>query len=321
MINVAIVGASGLVGQKIIEILIEEKLMDKINLTLFVSEKSAGQTVKICGSEFEYVLLTKTEANKKQDVVFFSAGDEISKTWAKKFLKNGAFVIDNTNAFRRDKNVPLIVPEINKNEIKNARLIANPNCSTIQMVVVLDVLKKLSKINRVVVSTYQSVSGAGKEALNDLENKTKNKIVEGINNNVIPKIGEIDSTGFSVEENKIMFETNKILNDNIEVIATAVRVPVPFCHAESVFVEFERSVNIKEIKQALRAEHIKFSDNGIFLPSECVGSNLTYVCRLRSCSPNSVAFFVVADNLRRGASYNAVKIFEHIIYSKLQNKL
>lgn len=321
MINVAIVGASGLVGQKIIEILFEENLMDKINLTLFVSEKSAGQKITVCGREFKPVKLTQSELNKKQDAVFFSAGDEISKIWAEKFIKNGAIVIDNTNAFRRDKNVPLIVPEINIKEIKNARLIANPNCSTIQMVVVLDVLKKLSKINRVVVSTYQSVSGAGKEALNDLKNHTKNKITEGIEDNAIAKIGEIGDNGFSVEENKIMFETNKILNDNIEVIATAVRVPVPFCHAESVFVEFDEKVNLKQIKKALRAEHIKFSDNSIFLPSECVGSNLTYVCRLRSCSPNSIAFFVVADNLRRGASYNAVKIFEHIIYSKLQNKL
>lgn len=316
MIKVAIVGASGLVGQEIVRCLVEEGLIEKINLTLYSSEKSAGQKICICEKEYVFEKLSEQALSQKFDIVFFSAGDEISKNWAQKFVQSGSFVIDNTNAFRKDKNVPLVVPEINACEIKNSKLIANPNCSTIQMVVVLDRLKVLSKIKKVVVSTYQSVSGAGKEAVFDLQNKTKNCIVEGIYDNVIAKIGGIDENGHSSEENKIMFETNKILNDNIKVIATAVRVPVPYCHSESVYVEFENDIDLSDVENLLNVPHIRFSKSEIFLPSIAQKSNLTFVCRMRKCEKNSLAFFVVADNLRRGAAYNAVKIFDYLLKHK-----
>ena len=317
MLKVAIVGASGLVGQEIVRCLAEEGLIENLNLKLYVSEKSAGQKIWICKNEYVFEKLTEQALTEKFDVVFFSAGDEVSKNWAQKFVHSGSFVIDNTNAFRRDENVPLVVPEINAEVIKNSKLIANPNCSTIQMVVVLDRLKALSKIKKVVVSTYQSVSGAGKGAIFDLQNKTKNVITEGITDNVVAKIGSIDDKGYSSEENKIMFETNKILNDNIKVIATAVRVPVPYCHSESVYVEFENDIYLNDAEKLLNVPHIRFSKSEIFLPSTGAKTNMTFVCRMRKFETNSLTFFVIADNLRRGAAYNAVKIFDYLLKHKI----
>ena len=316
MKNVAIVGASGLVGQEIIKVLNEEGLLSNIKLRLYVSNKSAGKRIIVCGKEYLLEELSSEVLKRKHDVVFFSAGDEISKVWAPKFVKKGAFVIDNTNAFRRESFVPLVVPEINASQIGDSKLIANPNCSTIQLAVVLKRLLNVSKIKSVIVSTYQSVSGAGKKALLDFENNTSFEIKEGITNNVIAKIGKINNQGFSTEEDKIMFETNKILNSSIHVVATAVRVPVCFCHSESVFVEFDNEICLHDIKEALICEHVVFDDQEIFLPTKCVHSNKTFVCRLRQTGKNQIAFFVVADNLRRGAAFNAVKIFSYLLTQK-----
>ena len=241
----------------------------------------------------------------------FSAGENVSLVWAEKFIKCGAVVIDNTNAFRREQSVPLVAPEINGKMLKNQKLISIPNCSTIQLAVVVHELQKLINVKKLIVSTYQSVSGAGKQALLDLQQHKTNVFKEGINKNIIPQIGVVGENGFCLEEDKIMFELNKILKTNIEVFAATVRVPIPNCHGESVYVEFDSEPNLTEIiKQLKNVPHIKFLENEVAVPTKCVGLNTTFVCRLRKTSKNSIMFFIVADNLRRGAAFNAFKIIE-----------
>ncbi len=197
-LKIAIVGATGLVGETILKVLYEEDLFFGNDISLYVSKRSAGKEYLFKGRRFRLVELTEKEANKKFDFVFFSAGSDVSLKYAKLFAKNGAFVIDNTNAFRRENDVPLVVPEINFDKVSfGAKIISNPNCSTIQLAVVLDKLRLLSKIEKVVVSTYQSVSGAGRCALCDLKNNAKNMFKYGINNEIIAKIGEIHENGYS----------------------------------------------------------------------------------------------------------------------------
>lgn len=315
-VKIGIVGATGLVGEKVIKILCEENLIENIDLHLISSEKSAGKRIFVNGLEYRIFKLDETCLNFNLDYVIFSAGDDVSRDWVERFVNSGACVIDNTNAFRRCENVPLVVPEINFNLVsEETKIIANPNCSTIQLVVVLDRLKKLSNISKVIVSTYQSVSGAGKNALLELSNNQNYVFEKGIRNNIIPKIGGIDENGNCTEEDKIVFETNKILNDNIDVIATTVRVPICFCHGESVFVEFENDVDIEEVKKVLDCEYIKFSENELFYPTECVDTDYTYVCRLRKFKEKEFGMFILADNLRRGAAFNAVQILKNIINS------
>lgn len=312
--TLAIVGAAGLVGETLLKIISEEKLFEELDLTLFVSEKSAGSSVIFCGKTYRLLELNEKNASRHFDFAIFSAGDEVSKKWAEFFAGFGATVIDNSNAFRRNADVPLVVPEINGNEVLGrSKIIANPNCSTIQLAVVLSRLLSVSKIEKVVVSTYQSVSGAGKRALLDLKNKTNLQITEGIDNNIIAKIGEILPSGFSVEEDKIMFELNKILKSNISVCATAVRVPISHCHGESVYVKFEGKVKKEQICSAINCDEIVYGEDKIFLPTECEGKNTTSVFRLRMLSENESAFFVIADNLRRGAAYNAIEILKILL--------
>lgn len=312
--KLAIVGATGLVGQKVIKVLWEEGLLEQLELVLIASEKNAGRRYFFKGQEYNIVSLSDKCLNFGLDVVIFSAGEDVSKKWAEKFVKAGAVVIDNTNAFRKQSDVPLVVPEINSDEISiESKIISNPNCSTIQLAVVLDKLKNLSKINKVVVSTYQSVSGAGKLALIDYQNNSKFYFLKGINGNIIPQIGELSENGFSLEENKIIFELNKILKTNINIIATAVRVPVPYCHGESVYVEFEKDVCVDDAVKELSSEYIKVVSDDICFPIDCTDTNDTYVCRVRQYSKRELVFFVVADNLRRGAAFNAVKIAEMVL--------
>lgn len=311
--KVAIIGASGLVGQKIIQVLIEEKLIEKMQITLYVSEKSVGKSLNIGKYYFKYQLLDNNILNEKFNIAFFSAGESISKIWAEKLSKAGCYIIDNTNAFRKEPYIPLVVPEINIDKINyNTKIIANPNCSTIQLAIIIDRLLKLQKIKTIIVSTYQSVSGAGKDALKDLEKDTNFYFKEGIKNNLILKIGEIDDNNFCQEENKIMFELNKILNSNINIYASAVRVPIPYCHTESVYVKFSKKINIDKLLNSLKVPYIKI-DNDISIPLKIADTNLTHICRIRKASNCELLFFIVADNLRRGAAYNAVKIAEHII--------
>ena len=316
MKSLVIVGATGLVGQTVLKVLKEEELIDKLKLTLVVSEKHDGDMFVFNGRKYKLVSLSEELIGLKFDFAIFSAGDEISKTWAPRFAEVGTVVIDNSNAFRREYNIPLVVPEININLIKNNKIIANPNCSTIQLVLVLNKILEFSKIKKVIVSSYQSVSGAGKDALEDLM-FNKNKIFKnGIKNNVIPIIGQLLNNGFCSEEDKIMFESNKILNTNFQIVATTVRVPIEYCHGESVYVELEENIDHKGLIKNLECDYIKYSEDLIY-PTDCVGKNTTCVFRLRQISGKELALFILADNLRRGAAYNAVLILKYLMNGEL----
>lgn len=314
-IKLAVVGATGLVGKTVIDILKEENLIFEIELVLFASRRSAGKRMMICGRDYKIFELNEDFDKMGIDYAIFSAGGDVSKCWAKRFADAGIVVIDNTSVFRMNKKIPLVVPEINMSAARHSdKLIANPNCSTIQLVLILDRLRTLSQIKQVVVSTYQSVSGAGRRALADLNNQTNHYFQDGIRNNIIASIGDIDKFGFCSEEVKLMTETGKILNDkDMCVCATAVRVPTSYCHGESVYIKFQNAVSLRQIKQALKCDYIEVLNSGVGLPTMIKGSNKTYVCRVRKVSKNEILLFVIADNLRRGAAYNAVEIFKYLI--------
>lgn len=312
MKRLGIIGATGLVGSATLNCLLEEKLLDKFELFMFVSDKSAGKVLVFGEKHYPLIRLDEDFVNYHLDYAIFLTSEDVSLVWARKFADVGVRVIDNSCAFRLSEGIMLAVPEINMEYLSYSdKIIANPNCSTIQLVVVLDRLLKLSKMKKVVVSSYQSVSGAGREALQDLKNRTKNYFEHGIEDNVIPQIGGLEENGNSKEENKIINETKKILGAKIDIFATAVRVPISYCHGESVFIEFENEVDLAEVKSALTCDYIKLSED-LFYPTECVNSNDTFVCRLRKSGKNVIQMFIVADNLRRGAAYNAVKILEYI---------
>ena len=313
MKRLAIVGASGLVGQTVLRVLKEEGIHRKFELFMITSKKSAGQVLVFDDKHYRLIELNEKVFNLKLDYAIFVTDERVSKEWIKNFEAKGIVVIDNSSAFRLDKNIPLIVPEINMEDIKSSdKIISNPNCSTIQLVLILDKLRKFSEFENVVVSSYQSVSGAGKDALQDLENGTTYYFEHGIENNFIAQIGSIAKNGFCSEENKIISESQKILHEKFNIVATTVRVPVRFCHGESVYVKFKNTVDLDEIKKSLNCEYIRISED-LFYPKECEGSNLTYVFRLRKHSENEILFFVIADNLRRGAAFNAVEILKNII--------
>lgn len=316
MIKLGIVGVTGLVGNKILEILKEENLAQDVELFLMASEKSCNKKVFYYGKIFDIFELNEKCLDFGLDYVIFSAGDEISKVWAKRFVEKGTVVIDNTNAFRKNEEVPLIVPEINADKLSNGTLlISNPNCSTIQLAVVVDVLMKMSKVKKTVVSTYQSVSGAGRKALNDFKFDTGDYFPVNIHENIIAEIGTVDEEGFCTEERKIMFELNKILDSKFEVVATAVRVPVLYTHGESVYVEFEDDFDVIKFKKEMqKLEYLEVDD--LFYSKDVINSNKTFVCRIKQQNSKSVSFFVFADNLRRGAAYNAVGILKKLIELK-----
>lgn len=313
MKKLLIVGASGLVGQTVLDVLYEEGLMNEFDITLATSMGSFGKQVMYGERIFRYVPLNEKLVANNYNYVIFTSGDDISKQWVEKFADSCAVVIDNSNAFRRKESVPLVIPEINFDTIKDGdNVIANPNCSTIQLVVILDRLMKLGNIKDVVVSSYQSVSGAGKDAMLDLKNKTSKYFGVNINDNLIPQIGGLLENGFCTEEDKIIFETNKILKSNIHIIATTVRVPISYCHGESVYVKFENNVDFDIIKRELNCDYIDVCE-GLIYPENCLKSNKTYVFRLRKVSDNEIVFFNLANNLRRGAAYNAVEILRKLI--------
>lgn len=314
-IKLAIVGATGLVGKTIIDILKEENLIFEIELVLFASRRSVGKRMMICGRDYKIFELNEDFDKMGIDYAIFSAGGDVSKCWAKRFTDAGVVVIDNTSVFRMNKKIPLVVPEINISAARHSdKLISNPNCSTIQLVLVLDRLRKISQINQVVVSTYQSVSGAGRRALADLNNQTNHYFINGIKNNIIASIGDVDKSGFCSEEVKLMTETGKILNDkDMRICATAVRVPTSHCHGESVYIKFQDAINLRKIQKALKCDYIEVLNREVGLPTMVKGSNKTYVCRVRKVSKNEILLFVIADNLRRGAAYNAVEIFKYLI--------
>ncbi len=322
--NIAIVGATGLVGGTFIKIL-QERNLQADNFYLFASKKSVGRLIKIFDKHYPIEeLCEKNLLGKKIDVAFFSAGGEISKKFVPLFVKNGCTVIDNSSYYRLRKNVPLVIPEINEKEIlKNKGIIANPNCSTIQLAIILNLLHKRYGLKRVVVSTYQAVSGVGMKGIEELNkcslDKNSSVFGERIFSNVIPMIGTLFDNGYSEEENKIIKETRKILKiPNLAITATCTRVPVFNCHSESINVEFIKGFNLSNIKKIVKnaCEIAVKGDIMIMYPTtiDADEKNEVFVGRLRRdySVKNGINIWCVADNLRRGAAFNAVKIFESI---------
>jgi aspartate-semialdehyde dehydrogenase len=331
--NLAIIGASGNVGRKTIEILEKSKLSFD-NLFLVASLKSAGEKIIFKGKEIEIENLENYNFSKAQ-ITFFAAGSLIAKEWAPKAAKK-TIVIDNSSYFRMQNDVPLVVPEVNPEALdEHKNIIANPNCSTMQMVLVLKPLHDEYKVKRVIVSTYQAVSGAGKAAMDELFEQTKNyldgkKIVsknfsKQIAFNLIPHIDEFNEDGYTKEELKMTNETKKILDEKINVSATCVRVPVKTGHSESINIEFENSYDLENIKKILEQspgckvidEH---KDGGYITPIEAEGNYTTYISRIRKDNSNEKAInlWVVSDNLLKGAALNTVQIAERLM-KKLKN--
>ena len=324
--NITIVGATGNVGRKIIEVL-ENKNFPIDNLYLVASSKSAGLKLKFKGKEIKVENL-ETFDFSKGNITFFSAGSEISKKYAPLAAKHST-VIDNSSHFRMDPDVPLIVPQVNSNDLKNIKknIIANPNCSTAQLVIVLKPLHDLFRIKRVVISTYQSTSGAGKAPMDELIEQTKlsleNKKINSKNFtkqiafNAIPHIDVFADEGYTKEEVKMIDETKKILDNKIELTATCVRIPVMVSHAESLNIEFEKQFTLEKIREALdNADGCKViderKDGGYITPIEAEGKNETFISRIRkdNSNKNAVNLWCVSDNLLRGAALNAVEIAE-----------
>ena len=324
--NITIVGATGNVGRKIIEVL-ENKNFPADNLYLVASSKSAGLKLKFKGKEIKVENL-ETFDFSKGNITFFSAGGKISEKYAPLAAKHST-VIDNSSHFRMDPDVPLIVPQVNSNDLKNIKknIIANPNCSTAQLVIVLKPLHDLFRIKRVVISTYQSTSGAGKAPMDELIEQTKlsleNKKINSKNFtkqiafNAIPHIDVFVDEGYTKEEVKMVDETKKILDNKIELTATCVRIPVMVSHAESLNIEFEKQFTLEKIREALdNADGCKViderKDGGYITPIEAEGKNETFISRIRkdNSNKNTVNLWCVSDNLLRGAALNAVEIAE-----------
>lgn len=330
MIRCAIVGATGLVGSTFLKVLEEKKLLID-EYVLLASKKSAGKEVIFMNKKYIVEELTKdTFLNNRFNYALFSAGSEVSLEYAPIAANNGCIVIDNSSAFRMKDNVPLIVPEVNKEMIeKNNGIIANPNCSTIQAVIPLKVLHERYTLKRVIYSTYQAVSGAGIKGIKDLENTSKGnratKFIYPIFNNCLPHIDVFLENDYTKEEMKMILETRKILNlPNLNITATCVRVPVKNCHCESINVEFEQEFDILELKQLLnKKDGIVVLDDikkNIYpLPTFVDGKDEVFVGRIRRdySVKNGLNFWCVADNIRKGAATNAVQILEELILKRL----
>jgi len=325
-LTIGVVGATGAVGRKMQEVLAERNLPIE-KLRLFASEKSAGTTLEFMGKEVTVELLTEEVMKDKFDYLLFSAGGSISEKYAPIAAAAGNIVIDNSSQWRMTEGIPLVVPEVNAHILKDYRgIIANPNCSTIQMVVALAPLHRRYGIKRIVVSTYQAVSGSGHKAIDELEKQMTdesypNKVyTRKIAKNCIPHIDVFYDNGFTKEELKMVYETRKILEDNtLEVNATTVRIPVFFGHSESVYVEFNEKPELNEVYQLLeQAAGIVVMDNPkenkYPTPLDIENTDDTYVGRVRMdlFNEKALSLWVVADNLRKGAATNAVQIIEAI---------
>jgi len=330
--NVAVAGVTGVVGKVFLSILEERKFPVK-NLIPLASHRSLGKKVIFYGQELEVKELKK-DSFSSVDIALFSAGASTSREFVKYAVDSGAVVIDNSSAFRMEENVPLVVPEVNKDKIfEHNGIIANPNCSTIIMVVALKPIYDISPIKRIVVSTYQSVSGAGAKAIAELENQTREIICQGkkdvkcevfpvqIAFNVIPHIDIFFDNGYTKEEMKMVYETRKIFGDSrIKITATAVRVPVFTSHSESVSIETEEKIALKVVRDALaRAEGLTLKDdfkNAVY-PTALDSSNKdnVFVGRLREdiSVENGISMWVVGDQLRKGAALNTIQIAEELI--------
>ena len=328
--NFAIVGATGNVGRKTIEILEKSKLKIS-NLFLVASTRSVGKKISFKRKKIEIEALKNYDFSKAS-ITFFAAGSAIAKKWAPIAAKQ-TIVIDNSKHFRMDKNISLVVPEVNENVLKNYKktnIIANPNCSTAQLVVALKPLHNKFKIKRIIVSTYQAVSGAGKVSTDELFSQTKDLLngkkvksknfTKQIAFNLIPHIDKFAKDGYTKEEWKMENETRKILGSNIKMTATCVRVPVKTSHSESINVEFKKSYSLQKVKALLKkAPGCKVVDTrkngGYITPFEAEGSYLTYISRIRKDNSNKKALnlWVVSDNLLKGAALNTVQIAEALI--------
>ncbi len=333
--KVAVVGATGNVGREMLNILAERQFPADQVVALASSrsigtEVSYGDKILKC-KQLEHHDFTDT------DICLMSAGGDISKEWSPRIGAQKCVVIDNSSAFRYDQDVPLIVPEVNADAVKGFAkkyIIANPNCSTAQLVVALKPLHDFATITRVVVSTYQSVSGAGKEGMDELDRQTKSlyslgdvqvkKFPKRIAFNLIPHIDVFMEDGYTKEEWKMMVETKKILDPKIKLTATCVRVPVFISHSEAVNVEFEKPISVEEARKILRAAPgvlviDKHEAGGYMTPHEAAGEDATYVSRIREDATveNGLTFWCVSDNLRKGAALNAIQIAETLINRKL----
>jgi aspartate semialdehyde dehydrogenase (EC 1.2.1.11) len=324
--DVAIVGATGLVGRKMIQVL-EERNFPVSRLVLLATEKSVGKEIAFHGKSLKVQRLEPGSC-KNIRIALFSAGASVSKQYAPIAVKEGAVVIDNSSAFRMEPDVPLVVPEVNRKDIfKHKGIIANPNCSTIQMVVALKPLHDRYTIKRIIVSTYQSVTGAGQRGVAQLEAELLNQKVENpkfphnIAFNCLPHIDLFFEDGYTKEEHKMIFETKKIMGDQtIKITATCVRVPVIGGHSESVTVEFEKNYDINDVKEILsHAPGVILQDdpmNNVYpMPISAHDRDEVFVGRLRrdTSSENSLNMWIVADNIRKGAATNAVQIAEELI--------
>lgn len=324
-LNVAVVGATGMVGRTFLKVL-EEKQLPVENYYLFASKKSAGSKINFMGKEYTVEELTEHSFDRGIDIALFSAGGSASEKFAPIAASKGCIVIDNSSAWRMDENVPLVVPEVNPEDIKwNKGIIANPNCSTIQAVVALKPLDDKYTIKRIVYSTYQAVSGAGMGGWSDLENGLKGespkKFPYPIAGNCLPHIDVFLPDGYTKEEVKMINETRKILGKpDLKITATTVRVPVFNSHSESINVEFEKSFDMDELRQVLAsAPGIVVQDdvehNVYPMAINATGTDETYVGRIRrdNSVENGINIWVVADNIRKGAASNAVQIAEKLI--------
>lgn len=322
--NIAICGATGLVGRTVLKEIYLQGLTNN-NFTLFASKKSKNKKIKIADKKYKVKELTKNNLfNEHFDFALFCTGEDISKMYVKKLAKRGTVVIDFSSLLRNK--YPLIVPEINSKEIKG-NIICNPNCSTIAGTMSLYNIHKMFGIERIIYSTYQAVSGAGQKAVKDLKVKNPkklNKLDYLINNNLLPNIGEIKNNQYSKEENKMIFETKKILNDKkIKIAATCIRVPIEICHSESINFTIKTKASLEQIKNCLKnTKGVTYVDNDVskLMPLYVKNKKDVYVGRLRKDEFNSRSFnmFIVSDNLKKGAAQNGVQILKMLIGDKYE---
>ena len=327
--KVAVVGVTGVVGTVLLKLL-EEREFPVSEIIPVASEKSVGNKIMFKGQDYKIVSLGDA-VNMKPDIALFSAGGSISLEWAPKFAKEGTRVVDNSSAWRMDSTKKLIVSEVNSKVLtKEDFIIANPNCSTMQMLVVLAPLHKKYKIKRLVISTYQSVSGTGKNAIDQLEGErndvNSSKVYPySIDQNLLPHCDVFEKDGYTKEENKLINETRKILNDNsIQITSTAVRVPIEICHGESVNIEFEKDFEIEDIFEILsNSPGLVVEDdpdnNKYPMPINSANKDEVFVGRIRRdfSIKSGINLWVVADNLRKGAATNTIQIAEKLIELKI----
>lgn len=327
--KIAVVGATGMVGEIMLKVL-KERNFPVTELIPVASEKSVGKQIEWNGKVYKVVGL-QTAVEMRPDIALFSAGGQTSLDWAPKFAEVGTTVIDNSSAWRMDETKKLVVPEINASVLtKEDKIIANPNCSTIQMVMALAPLHKKYKVKRVIVSTYQSITGTGVKAVEQLENEYNG--VKGemaykyqIHRNAIPQCDVFEENGYTKEEMKLVRETKKILNDNtIAVTATAVRIPVVGGHSEAVNIEFENDFDLNEVRTLLsETPGVTVQDNleafSYPMPLFAEGKNDVFVGRIRrdESQPNTLNMWIVADNLRKGAATNTIQIAEYLVENNL----